>query len=80
MKDESRLIVVLLGGPGAGKGTQAEIISNLLPRATKWRLFFKAQGRNTKYLKSGDVIEIAVSTDDGKIDLGRQRTTVRDAR
>ena len=57
-----------------------EIISNLLPRATKWRLFFKAQGRNPKYLKSGDVIEIAISTDDGKIDLGRQRTTVRDAR
>lgn len=57
-----------------------EIISNLLPPATKWRLFFKAQGRNPKYLKSGDVIEIAVSADDGKIDLGRQRTTVRDAR
>jgi 2-keto-4-pentenoate hydratase/2-oxohepta-3-ene-1,7-dioic acid hydratase in catechol pathway len=57
-----------------------EVISNLLPRATKWRLFFKAQSRNPKYLKSGDVIEIAISTDDGKIDLGRQRTTVRDAR
>jgi 2-keto-4-pentenoate hydratase/2-oxohepta-3-ene-1,7-dioic acid hydratase in catechol pathway len=57
-----------------------EIVSNLLPPATKWRLFFKAQGRNPKYLKSGDVIEIAIGTDDGKIDLGRQRTTVRDAR
>ena len=57
-----------------------EIISNLLPPATKWRLFFKAQGRNPKYLKGGDVIEIAISTDDGKVDLGRQRTTVRDAR
>lgn len=55
------------------------MISNLLPPATKWRLFFKAQGRNPKYLKSGDVIEIAISTDDRKVDLGRQRTTVRDA-
>lgn len=57
-----------------------QIISNLLPPATKWRLFFKAQGRNPKYLKSGDVIEIAISTDDGKLDLGRQRATVRAGR
>ncbi len=58
----------------------AEMIGNLLPPSTKWRLFFKGQGRNPKYLKSGDVIEIAISTDDGKIDLGRQHTTVRDGR
>lgn len=57
-----------------------ELIANLLPPAAKWRLFFKAQGRNPKYLKSGDVIEIAISTDDGKIDLGRQGTMVREAR
>jgi 2-keto-4-pentenoate hydratase/2-oxohepta-3-ene-1,7-dioic acid hydratase in catechol pathway len=57
-----------------------EIIGNLLPPATKWRLFFKVQGRNPKYLKSGDVIEIAISTDDGKVDLGRQGTMVREAR
>lgn len=57
-----------------------EIIGNLLPPSTKWRLFFKAQGRNPKYLKSGDVIEIAISTDDGKVDLGRQGTMVREAR
>lgn len=57
-----------------------EMISNLLPPATKWRLFFKAQARNPKYLKNGDVIEIAIGTDDGKVDLGRQRTTVRYAR
>jgi 2-keto-4-pentenoate hydratase/2-oxohepta-3-ene-1,7-dioic acid hydratase in catechol pathway len=57
-----------------------EMISNLLPPATKWRLFFKAQGRNPKYLKSGDVIELAISTDDGKVDLGRQRTMVRAGR
>ncbi|MBT2534515.1 fumarylacetoacetate hydrolase family protein [Arthrobacter sp. ISL-48] len=76
--------LVLTGTP-AGTALSAppkpiEIISNLLPPATKWRLFFRAQGRNPKYLKSGDVVEIAISTDDGKIDLGRQRTTVRAAR
>ncbi|MFK4297781.1 2-keto-4-pentenoate hydratase/2-oxohepta-3-ene-1,7-dioic acid hydratase in catechol pathway [Arthrobacter sp. GAS37] len=57
-----------------------ELIANLLPPAAKWRLFFKAQGHNPKYLKSGDVIEIAISTDDGKVDLGRQGTMVREAR
>jgi 2-keto-4-pentenoate hydratase/2-oxohepta-3-ene-1,7-dioic acid hydratase in catechol pathway len=49
----------------------------LLPAATKWRLFFRTQARNPKYLKDGDVIEIGIATDDGTIDLGRLRTTVR---
>jgi 2-keto-4-pentenoate hydratase/2-oxohepta-3-ene-1,7-dioic acid hydratase in catechol pathway len=54
-----------------------EIIAALLPAATKWKLFFKAQAKNAKYLQSGDVVELAVATDDGAIDLGRQRTVVK---
>ena len=54
-----------------------EMIAALLPPATKWRLFFKAQAKNTKYLQNGDVVELAIATDDGAIDLGRQRTVVR---
>jgi len=54
-----------------------EIIAALLPPATKWKLFFKAQARNTKYLQGGDVVELSVATDDGAVDLGRQRTVVR---
>jgi hypothetical protein len=54
-----------------------EIIGSLLPAATKWKLFFTAQARNTKYLADGDAVEVAVATDDGAIDLGRQRTVVR---
>ena len=54
-----------------------EILAALLPAATKWKLFFKAQAKNTKYLQGGDVVELAVATDDGAIDLGRQRTVVR---
>src|SRR5690348_8105209 len=54
-----------------------EIIASLLPAATKWNLFFKAQARNPKYLHDGDVVEVAVATDDGAINLGRQRTIVR---
>ncbi|WP_280216598.1 fumarylacetoacetate hydrolase family protein [Nocardia neocaledoniensis] len=54
-----------------------ELIGSLLPTALKWRLFFKGQAKNPKYLQDGDVVEVSVATDDNAIDLGRQRTTVR---
>jgi 2-keto-4-pentenoate hydratase/2-oxohepta-3-ene-1,7-dioic acid hydratase in catechol pathway len=73
---------LLLTGTPVGTALSAppkpvEVIGSLLPAATKWKLFFKAQARNTKYLADGDVVEVAVATDDGAIDLGRQRTVVR---
>jgi 2-keto-4-pentenoate hydratase/2-oxohepta-3-ene-1,7-dioic acid hydratase in catechol pathway len=54
-----------------------EIIGNLLPPNVKWKAFFKRQASNPKYLHDGDVVELGVATDDGAIDLGSQRTTVR---
>ncbi|WP_067975591.1 fumarylacetoacetate hydrolase family protein [Mycolicibacter icosiumassiliensis] len=54
-----------------------EIVGSLLPPAVKWKLFFKRQAGNTKYLRDGDIVEAAVATDDGAIDLGTQRNTVR---
>ena len=54
-----------------------EIIGNLLPPAMKWKAFFKRQANNSQYLRHGDVVELVVATDDGAIDLGTQRTTVR---
>ena len=54
-----------------------EIIGNLLPPAVKWRAFFKRQAGNPKYLQHGDIVEASVATDDGAIDLGTQRNTVR---
>ncbi|MFJ6393369.1 fumarylacetoacetate hydrolase family protein [Streptomyces sp. NPDC091972] len=76
--------LVLTGTP-AGTALSAppkpvEKIAGLLPPALKWRLFFKGQAKNPKYLADGDVIEARVATDDGKLDLGTQRTTVRYAR
>ncbi|HJD84405.1 fumarylacetoacetate hydrolase family protein [Kitasatospora aureofaciens] len=76
---------LLLTGTPVGTALSAppkpvEILGSLLPAATKWRLFFKAQAKNPKYLRDGDVVEAAVATDDGTLDLGRQRTTVRYAR
>ena len=54
-----------------------QMISSLLPPAVKWKAFFAQQARNDKYLKDGDVVEASVTTDDGDIDLGTQRTKVR---
>jgi 2-keto-4-pentenoate hydratase/2-oxohepta-3-ene-1,7-dioic acid hydratase in catechol pathway len=54
-----------------------QLISSLLPPTVKWKAFFKQQTKNPKYLQHGDVVELGVATDDGAIDLGTQRTTVR---
>jgi 2-keto-4-pentenoate hydratase/2-oxohepta-3-ene-1,7-dioic acid hydratase in catechol pathway len=54
-----------------------EIIGSLLPPAMKWKAFFNRQAKNPKYLRNGDVVEAAVATDDGLIDLGSQRNVVR---
>ena len=73
---------LLLTGTPEGTALSAppkpvEIIAALLPPALKWKLFFQRQAQNPKYLKAGDVVELAIGTDDGAIDLGRQRTVVR---
>lgn len=54
-----------------------QILGSLLPPAMKWKAFFKRQAGNPRYLRDGDVIEARVATDDGAIDLGTQRNTVR---
>ena len=75
---------LLLTGTPQGTALSAppkpvEILAALLPPALKWKLFFQRQAKNPKYLKQGDVVELAIGTDDGAIDLGRQRTVVREA-
>jgi 2-keto-4-pentenoate hydratase/2-oxohepta-3-ene-1,7-dioic acid hydratase in catechol pathway len=54
-----------------------EVIGSLLPDQLKWRLFFSRQAKSRKYLRHGDIVEAAVATDDGTIDLGVQRTVVK---
>lgn len=75
--------LVMTGTPG-GTALKAppkpvEILGALLPPAVKWRGFFSAQAKNPKYLSAGDVVELAIGTDDGALDLGRQRTVVQNA-
>ncbi|MEC3953950.1 fumarylacetoacetate hydrolase family protein [Nocardia sp. CDC153] len=76
---------LLLTGTPVGTALSAppkpvEIIGSLLPPKVKWKMFFQGQAKNPKYLKDGDVVEAAIGTDDGALDLGRQRTVVRYAR
>jgi 2-keto-4-pentenoate hydratase/2-oxohepta-3-ene-1,7-dioic acid hydratase in catechol pathway len=74
--------LVLTGTPG-GTALQAppvmiEKVGDLLPAPLKWRVFFSRQQRNPAYLKAGDVITSSIATEDGALDLGRQRLVVRD--
>ncbi|MBC2642633.1 MULTISPECIES: fumarylacetoacetate hydrolase family protein [unclassified Rhodococcus (in: high G+C Gram-positive bacteria)] len=76
---------LLLTGTPVGTALSAPpkpiaILSALLPPTVKWKLFFAGQAKNSNYLQDGDLIEATVFTDDGTIDLGRQRTVVRYAR
>jgi hypothetical protein len=54
-------------------------MGDLLPTPLKWRTFFARQERNPAYLKAGDVITASIASADGVLDLGTQRTVVRDA-
>jgi 2-keto-4-pentenoate hydratase/2-oxohepta-3-ene-1,7-dioic acid hydratase in catechol pathway len=72
--------LLLTGTPGgtaltAPPKTVAKL-AGLLPPATRWELFFKRQARNPRYLRDGDVITATITSADGRIDLGTQRTTV----
>ncbi|MEU7873443.1 fumarylacetoacetate hydrolase family protein [Dactylosporangium sp. NPDC049140] len=76
---------LLLTGTPVGTALSAPpkpvmFVVSLLPPAVKWKLFFRGQARNSRYLQDGDVVETAIATDDDAIDLGRQRTVVKYAR
>jgi 2-keto-4-pentenoate hydratase/2-oxohepta-3-ene-1,7-dioic acid hydratase in catechol pathway len=75
---------LLLTGTPKGTALSAppkpvEVIAAFLPPALKWKIFFQRQAQNPNYLQHGDIVEVAIGTDDGAIDLGRQRTVVRSA-
>ncbi|MET7698011.1 fumarylacetoacetate hydrolase family protein [Streptomyces sp. NPDC005485] len=75
--------LLLTGTPG-GTALKAppkvvEKIGALLPPALKWKAFFKSQAKNPRYLHQGDLITATIATQDGRIDLGEQRTPVTDA-
>jgi len=75
---------LLLTGTPKGTALSAppkpvEVVAAFLPPTLKWKLFFQRQAQNPNYLQHGDVVEVAIGTDDGAIYLGRQRTVVKAA-
>ena len=48
----------------------------LLPDRKFWKLFGKAQARRPHYLQPGDRISARIRSDDGRIDLGEQKTLI----
>jgi 2-keto-4-pentenoate hydratase/2-oxohepta-3-ene-1,7-dioic acid hydratase in catechol pathway len=73
--------VILTGTPGgvalAPPKKPLRALSELLPEATKWRLFINGQAKSPRYLRPGDRITATIRTPDGRIDLGTQNNLVR---
>ena len=72
--------LLLTGTPG-GTALKAppkivEMASALLPPATKWRIFFRRQADNPRYLQDGDVVTAGIADPGSGIDLGTQRNVV----
>lgn len=72
--------LVLTGTPGGvalgPPNRWVRAVGELLPEATKWRLFRQGQARNPAYLQPGDRMEAHIGSDGGCIDLGTQRMEV----
>jgi 2-keto-4-pentenoate hydratase/2-oxohepta-3-ene-1,7-dioic acid hydratase in catechol pathway len=51
-------------------------IVQLLPEGQFWKLFLSSQSRRPQYLRPGDRITARISSADGRLDLGEQRTEV----
>ena len=72
--------LLLTGTPG-GTALKApakaiEKLAGLLPPAARWRLFFRREARNPRYLRDGDVIAATIGSADGRLNLGTQHNTV----
>ena len=53
-----------------------QCLAALLPEKMKWQIFFKVQSKRSQYLKAGDVVEAAIRSENGTIDLGVQRNRI----
>ena len=72
--------LLLTGTPGGtalkAPARIAGLVAGLLPPATRWKLFFRREAANPRYLRDGDVITATIASPDGDLDLGTQRNTV----
>jgi 2-keto-4-pentenoate hydratase/2-oxohepta-3-ene-1,7-dioic acid hydratase in catechol pathway len=72
--------LLLTGTPGGtalkAPAKAAAKLAGLLPPATRWRLFFRREARNPRYLRDGDVITATIGSADGRLNLGTHHNTV----
>jgi 2-keto-4-pentenoate hydratase/2-oxohepta-3-ene-1,7-dioic acid hydratase in catechol pathway len=72
--------LLLTGTPGGtalkAPARIAGLVAGLLPPATRWKLFFRRQAANPRYLRDGDVITATIASADGRLDLGTQHNTI----
>ena len=72
--------LLLTGTPGGtalrAPGRVTATVAALLPPATRWRLFFRRQAGNPRYLQDGGVVTARIASPDGRIDLGTQHNIV----
>jgi 2-keto-4-pentenoate hydratase/2-oxohepta-3-ene-1,7-dioic acid hydratase in catechol pathway len=72
--------LLLTGTPGGtalkAPGKAVATLAGLLPAATRWKLFFRRQAANPRYLHDGDIVTASIATADGELDLGTQRNTI----
>jgi 2-keto-4-pentenoate hydratase/2-oxohepta-3-ene-1,7-dioic acid hydratase in catechol pathway len=72
--------LLLTGTPGGtalkAPAKLAGTLAGLLPPATRWRLFFRREAANPRYLRDGDVITATIASPDGRLDLGTQHNTI----
>jgi 2-keto-4-pentenoate hydratase/2-oxohepta-3-ene-1,7-dioic acid hydratase in catechol pathway len=72
--------LLLTGTPGGtalkAPAKIAGLLAGLLPPPTRWKLFFRRQAANPRYLHNGDVITATITSPDGHLDLGTQHNTI----
>ncbi len=52
------------------------VANHFLVESFKWKMFVKGGVRNPAFLQPNDVMSLSIRTDDGRLDLGRQRSRV----
>ncbi len=52
------------------------VANHVFTEPFKWRMFVKGGARNPMYLQPNDVMQLSIRTDDGRLDLGQQRSRV----
>jgi 2-keto-4-pentenoate hydratase/2-oxohepta-3-ene-1,7-dioic acid hydratase in catechol pathway len=71
--------LLLTGTPGGtalkAPAKAVEKLAGLLPPATRWKLFFRREAGNPRYLRDGDVITTTIASPGG-LNLGTQHSTI----